>query len=57
MNFLVFLEALENLENHPECLEKMVEIAVFEQLSVEEAIKLSFVHGYRHAVMDLKKDK
>lgn len=46
--------ALENLENHPECLEKMVKEAVAENLSVEEVIKLGFVHGFVHAVDEFR---
>lgn len=49
--------ALEDLKNHPECLENMVKKAEAEEFSIEEAITLGFVHGYKHAVMDLKKDK
>uniref|UniRef100_UPI00359C2D4A hypothetical protein n=1 Tax=Lactococcus garvieae TaxID=1363 RepID=UPI00359C2D4A len=44
-------EALEDLENNPECLKKMVEIAVSEKLSFEDAITLGFVHGYKHAAI------
>jgi hypothetical protein len=50
-------EALEDLENHPDCLEGMVKIAVAEDLSVEETIKIAFIHGYKHAVMSQKEGK
>lgn len=44
--------AMEDLENSPECLEKMVKKAVSENFSVEDAIILGFVHGYKHAVVE-----
>lgn len=43
--------ALEDLENNPVCLEDMVEKAEVEELSIEDIIKLGFVHGYKHAII------
>ncbi|MCW2280436.1 hypothetical protein [Lactococcus lactis] len=45
-------KAMEDLENSPECLEKMVKKAVAENFSVEDAIILGFAHGYKHAVVE-----
>ncbi|MGV8956598.1 hypothetical protein [Lactococcus lactis] len=44
--------ALKNLENSSECLDEMVKKVVAEDLSVEAAIKMGFVHGFKHAVVE-----
>lgn len=44
--------ALEDLENNSACLENMVEKAEAEELSIEDIIKLGFVHGYKHAIIN-----
>lgn len=50
-------EALENLENHSGCLEDMVEKAEAEEFSIQEAIILGFVHGYKHGVVNYSEDE